>query len=358
MSDQQSKHYFLGANTADGFYSLYDSFVSMRDGDFLWILKGGAGCGKSSFMRMIAASAERAGLGVEYAVCSGDPDSLDGVYIPELKTAYMDGTAPHRADTNLTAADSSYLDLGQFYDCKAISESKAELLEYQKANALQYKKAYSLLKAAGSLRRGWLSAFPRQEDTETALKRTGGIIKRELGTRHRDGGKATRRFLSALTCQGRYDFSETLKNLCSRFYLFESRLGLAPVMLKAVAEAALDSGFHILFCPDPLTPELPEAVLIPSLSLGFLSCDSGLSPPSETRRIHLDPKDEDAPQKLRRGELLRCEKMSGVLINEAVSSLKDAKAIHDKIERIYNPNVDFDGVYALCARHIHELGLK
>ncbi|MCQ2420706.1 MAG: hypothetical protein MJ118_06190, partial [Clostridia bacterium] len=78
-----TKTCFLGANTAKGFYSLYDSFCSGPD-DFLWVLKGGPGCGKSSFMRKIGKAAEDAGLDVEYVICSGDPDSLDGIYIPQL----------------------------------------------------------------------------------------------------------------------------------------------------------------------------------------------------------------------------------------------------------------------------------
>ena len=38
---------------------------------------------------------EQAGLETEYILCSGDPDSLDGVHIPRLRTAIVDGTAPH-----------------------------------------------------------------------------------------------------------------------------------------------------------------------------------------------------------------------------------------------------------------------
>ena len=40
-------------------------------------------------------AAEKKGLEVEYILCSGDPDSLDGVYIPALRLGYADGTAPH-----------------------------------------------------------------------------------------------------------------------------------------------------------------------------------------------------------------------------------------------------------------------
>ena len=46
-------------------------------------------------MRRVGQAAEERGYQVEYIVCSGDPDSLDGVVLPQLQTAIVDGTAPH-----------------------------------------------------------------------------------------------------------------------------------------------------------------------------------------------------------------------------------------------------------------------
>lgn len=89
--------YFLGANSYRGFYSLYDDLISLPDVSRLFIIKGGAGCGKSTFMKTIATAANDAGLDVERVLCSGDPESLDGIFIPRLKVAYVDGTAPHAA---------------------------------------------------------------------------------------------------------------------------------------------------------------------------------------------------------------------------------------------------------------------
>ena len=71
--------WLLGANSARGFHSLYEGFPP--EGAFLRVVKGGPGTGKSSFMRRIAEAAEAAGLGVEYIICSGDPDSLDAAFI-------------------------------------------------------------------------------------------------------------------------------------------------------------------------------------------------------------------------------------------------------------------------------------
>lgn len=89
--------YFLGANSPTGFYSLYDELIDRDTAQSVYIIKGGAGCGKSSFMRRIGRQAEAAGLATQYIVCSGDPGSLDGLILPELNTAFVDGTAPHAA---------------------------------------------------------------------------------------------------------------------------------------------------------------------------------------------------------------------------------------------------------------------
>ena len=89
--------YFLGANSYGGFASLYEGFTASPELDRLYILKGGAGCGKSSFMKRVAEAAEEQGLAAERVLCSGDPSSLDGVFLPALRLAYVDGTAPHAA---------------------------------------------------------------------------------------------------------------------------------------------------------------------------------------------------------------------------------------------------------------------
>ncbi len=144
-----AKTYFLGANTGRGFVSLYDGFV--RSGDFLYILKGAPGCGKSSFMRRIGMAAEAAGHEVEYVLCSGDPDSLDGVYITDLGIAYADGTAPHVLEPKHPGADSNYVNLGAHLDQTALKPLLPELDALQKAYRSKYAEAYAALAEAKAL---------------------------------------------------------------------------------------------------------------------------------------------------------------------------------------------------------------
>lgn len=87
--------YFLGANSPAGFYSLYHELLPAPEAQTIYILKGGAGCGKSSLLRRVARHAEAAGLDTVLIPCSGDPDSLDALILPQRGAALVDGTAPH-----------------------------------------------------------------------------------------------------------------------------------------------------------------------------------------------------------------------------------------------------------------------
>lgn len=349
--------YFLGSNTADGFYSLYDGFVSL-DEVFLWVLKGGAGCGKSSFMKKIGMAAESAGLTVEYAYCSGDPDSLDGLYIPKLNTAFVDGTAPHVSDPRLTAVDSSYIDLSRYYDIDSISAYSADLMALKKENSNSYDKAYAILKAAGSVRRGLVCGFAGKDEKAAADSRMKGIINREIGKKLGGEGNILRRFISSYTCYGRIVYSDILDAMCDKFYHLKSRIGLSWYSLQIVAHAASAAGYDIILCPDPLTPELPEALIIPALSLAFVIDEDLLPDSGKVRSINLDSKVDNSTLRRAGRDIKYCEKLTRQLVDKATQSFADAKHYHDLMEIIYNPFVDFGGVYSEADLHMERLGLK
>lgn len=162
----------MGSNSAYGFFSCYEHLASPDTGDFLWVIKGGAGCGKSTFMKKIAAEAVRQGFQVEYIYCSGDPDSLDGIYIPELHIGYTDGTSPHVQEPPFPASRGAYLDLGQFYDIPSLMEHYEEIKSATTAYKTAYAQAYDALKN---------------------LNKPTLLQKPEFGKK---------RFLKTLTCQG------------------------------------------------------------------------------------------------------------------------------------------------------------
>lgn len=95
MAKGKIRHMFPGGNTPQGFFSYYDNIMPQDEASRIIIIKGGPGVGKSTFMKKIGEEMLDRGFDVEYMHCSSDNNSLDGIVIPAIKVALMDGTAPH-----------------------------------------------------------------------------------------------------------------------------------------------------------------------------------------------------------------------------------------------------------------------
>ena len=175
--------YFLGANSKDGFYSLYGGFCC-APGDYLTVIKGGPGTGKSGFMRKIGRAAEARGLDAEYVLCSGDPDSLDGVYIPALHRGWVDGTAPHVIEPRRFGIDGDYVNLGSFYRSGLTGKHRNYVNQLYDRYRSEYAAAYGYLGACEKLRGAYMPRLFGTEECGSLRRRLRNILKR---CRPRDG---------------------------------------------------------------------------------------------------------------------------------------------------------------------------
>ena len=337
-------HFFTGANSGDGFRNLFSELYDPDDVlDFI-ILKGGPGVGKNAFMRELGKTMEAAGTTVEYIHCSGDPDSLDGVLFPEIRCGAADGTSPHVLEPRYPAAADRYLDLGRFYDLTAAKEHAEEIKAHTADYKAAYVRAYRALRAARVLE---LDAAARVGfDRERAGRRFQGIARRELRRKGTQRGRVTRRFLGSLTCQGylwRFDSAETL---CPRLYELPDAYGFAAPFLEDLRREASARRWDTVCCMSPESPEAIEHLLIPGLGLGFVTTRPGMEYGGRPfRRVRVDAL-TSVPD---RGAARLKGRMASVLRDEAAAALRDAKACHDRLEAVYNPYVDFDGVRLLAA---------
>jgi len=347
MAEKQPR-FFLGANSKQGFISVYEQFTDPAAGDFLWVIKGGPGCGKSTFMKRIGAAAEAAGERVVYYHCSGDPDSLDAVYLPQHKVAYVDGTKPHVVEAAYPGAASLYLDLGSFFDAGALACHLPAVMELNRRNEACYREAYALLRAGAALLPQNMAGCAVSASSDKLDKRISGFAARELP----DLKKCSRRkvrFLSAWSCRGHLTFSETLDLYADRIFLLDNRLGRGNVFLSRLETLAAEKGYDRLVCADPLEAEKTEVLIIPERRLALIaSADPEHYSGTVTRRMHLDALGETLDKRLLRSR----KKQSNTLLDGAVAALKKAKSIHDELEMLYRPYVDFDGVDTLTEDHI------
>ena len=301
--------FFLAANSGRGFVSRYEGFPG--EGAFLHILKGGPGTGKSSFLKRIRAEAAARGFDTESILCSGDPDSLDGLSIPALGLAWADGTAPHALEPKAFGADADYVNLGRF--CRPLdAAARARVGELNRAYKARYRDAYALLRAALALEEA--GSRPAAEAELAAAEES--VRQRLAAYPETDGqrGRRITRFLSAVSCKGLLRLDGTEEMLCKQMLPLPG----GPAALDRASELAVERGLRTICCPRPLNPDELEAVLLPEAGVGFFS-----------------------PEKESRESVLR-----DAVLRRTTERLREAKCLHDELEAVYRPFVDFAALTA------------
>ena len=339
-------HYFLGAYSPTGFYSLYHELLPPERAETICILKGGPGCGKSSFMRRVARRAEAAGEECVFILCSADPDSLDGLILPRRGIALVDGTAPHVIEPAYPGVVEQYVDLGSYYRREGLLPLRQKILEATGEYKTHYKRVFHCLEASSQLRRDNREMLLSDAVREKCARRAAGIVRREIRAPGRERGEVTHRFLSATTYKGRVFLRESVSAQARRVYELSDSFGLAHELLTPILSAAAAAGWDAVACPDPMAPERLAHLIIPSLSLAFVSTTPDAPwEPRPYRRLRLDAMADAELLRLCRPRLRFSGKVAAALEDEAVAALGRAKAGHDRLEALYNPHVDFEAVY-------------
>lgn len=335
--------FFLASNSGKGFYSLYDKFPG--EGNFLHIIKGGPGTGKSSFMRRIAKAAQERGMDTELIYCSGDPDSLDGLYIPAIKQAWVDGTAPHVQEPETFGADSDYVNLGRFFHGPLSQPEAEKAMELTRRYRALYASAYSFLAAEAAVAGAFETQPLDEEDLQQMEEIIGDILDGELRHRKRGSGRQNMRFISAISCRGKVRLDDSVNKLCKQNYRFDDPLH-AHQLLSITARLCRDRGVLSILCPEPLRPERLEAVLLPELGICFSAVGDG-----EKRGVTIGfgkPR-RDSENKVFESPI------KDKLRHEATKLLMQAKALHDELEAVYKPHMDFGALEGFTEEYVKKL---
>ena len=321
-----SQIYFPGANTGRGFVSRFSGIIPDSE-HYTYFLKGGPGVGKNTLMRTVAQKAKEKGMSVEEFRCASDPESFDAIRIPEIKVAFLDGTAPHSTDPTVPGINGEILDLGYFKNKKEFALYRGELDAITAKNKECYKTAYALLGAAralksealigasASLNRGRLRAF-----LSPFVKAAKSGVPRKL-------------FASSATPVGTVDFTQSF---CD---------GKTVYLSGILGEAALSEAAKLLFESEVLIgygfiePDAPIAIKSDCFSLAVGEgetliglCDS--------------PVPEYVPSFIEESERLVAK------ANEALGGALEA---HDKIEELYRPFVDYEKANEESERVLKEI---
>ena len=206
-----------------------------------------------------------------------------------------------------------------------------------------YQRAYRCLGASAEIFEDVRSTLLTDVLGEKLAKRAHGILSREFTKRKGvQSGQVKQRFLGAVTHKGAMTLFDTATAQCDRIYELVDSYGLAHELLVHILAGGAAGGYDIVACPDPMAPDRLAHLLVPELGLAFLTSTSVLPfPGSPYRRIRLDAAADREILRHSRPRLRFAKKVSAALAEEAVESLAQAKAMHDDLEALYNPFVDF-----------------
>ena len=322
--------FFLAANSGQGFVSCYAGFPAAPQ--FLHIIKGGPGTGKSGFMKRIRAAALERGLDTVSILCSGDPASLDGLSIPDLGHAWVDGTAPHVREPEIFGVDADYVNLGRFCRLPLSARDRARAQAMNREYKARYQAAYGKLAAAAALEKA--EELPDAAVTREEEARVRAILDALPEGESIPGDdpehaacNCEKRFLSAISCEGELCLEETVNLLCKQNYWLR---GGSAVLEQAAAWAERKAG-HVIRCPRPLRPDQLEAVLLPAQGIALRRAPAPITVPAGERAS------------------------SRAALLEGVEELRAAKALHDKLEAVYKPYMDFDALTAYTEETVQSL---
>lgn len=326
----QNIHYFAGANTAQGFHSCFESILPADQRKRMFFIKGGPGVGKSTLMRRAAAAAGEKGLKIVCYHCSSDPDSLDGVCLPERGIALMDATAPHVYDPAVPGARDTLLSLGDHLDEKALAPHAGEIEAIQREISARFARCYRYLAAAQQV----LLASPLGGLEETKAEQLADEWARTLPLRG-GRGRITRLFASAFTPKGLVNVTD--------FDLFERRITLevpfgayATGLMQLIAHHAAARGLDAVVLCDPLAPAEIAHVLIPAHGVAF--CTAQRMPEEgewlEAGTVFRLVSGGEREQSFDRNAY-------ELLCQRAIEQLMCAKTLHDELEAFYVKNMDF-----------------
>lgn len=321
---------FICANSGFGFVSYFEELFAPCER--LYIIKGGPGTGKSSFMEKAARRAEAQGLLVERICCSSDPYSLDGVLIPQRALGITDGTAPHVCEPTLPGAREQLIDPGQFWDGARLHAQKQEILALNTQKRALYASALSLIegaKNAALCRHGLLASHINEEKKERLLRKLSKKANAPAGT-------AQTRLISSLGMKGALQL-DTYTRQAKEIYTILPYYGTELLLLEALLKKLKEEQRTLIFCPDPVTL-LPEALFFEHSKV-LIRCGTPLGSGAE-QKIHTKKLLSPA---LEASCILRSlQKQEEGLLESALILLKNMQDCHFALEKIYQGAMDFD----------------
>lgn len=333
--------YFLGANTPYGFYSLFNELYDPQDEWNMYIIKGGPGTGKSTLMKAVADVALKLDLNVDKIPCSSDPESLDGVIIPELKVSVCDGTSPHIVEPIYPGVCEHLVNLSECWDTDKLKENTSKIKMISMTCSKAHQKCIKYLKTVKLIDDEINQIIYPLINFEKIERFTERLI--ELKKLPPKNQKDKIRLLSAVTPMGVTVNYDTFINGCKKIIIIKDNYNISQYITASLIK---DKNANLIKYNCPLSPKTKtEHIIFTDVKIGVFTSNNFHSINSEIYKTISTERFIDKNMLINHKTALAfLNKSKKEMIDEAVKSLQIAKSAHDILESYYIEAMDYNKV--------------
>ncbi len=323
---------FAGINGVSGYTPLLEYILSpMRR---VFIIKGSSGCGKSTIMKRIAARAEAKGMNVVRIRCSSDPDSLDGVMIPDIGVGLADGTPPHTIEPKKYGFREQTVSLENSFDYDRLNFFESKL-----TRLLEKKASYSRTASACIAAFGEAEEARREYTAPALLEDKLDAFCRNFTKRHCRTGSSNVAITPTDTfCRRGFITAGALPD-DENTYVLHDRYGASETVLTALYSYGKACGADMALIPCPIDINRLSGIYYPSS--GVLIRSNRFTPLENGKSIRVSRFLDSEKVSLCKSRLSAVAKLEEGLLEEAREAMRLAFEVHGEVEKIYSQCVDF-----------------
>lgn len=345
---------FAASNSCEGFKNYYGDIFTDTRVDRLYIIKGGPGTGKSHFMKVVARRARERGYVVTEYLCSSDPASLDGLLLSREgfpTVGLLDGTPPHAREPVLPGARDEIINLGAFWDPRALMGQKETITALGKGKSTAYTNAYAALSAAGRMD-AIADSLTDPCVNHDRLKALAARLLRDQPTG--DSFTATPALRRAVSMAGKHTL-HSFEAAARRMLILDESYGMGYRLTAAMLAVSATRGHEVLVSYHPVYPHKADGLFFPDTGLCVLVGDAVSTDSTPTRSLSLRRYTDPEALRSVRGELRRTLTLREQLTDTALRHLASAADCHFELERVYAAAMDFRAKEAYTEKFCGEL---
>jgi hypothetical protein len=360
---ERIRHFFVYGNTAQGFADLLPT--NLQGINRLIVLRGWPGAAKTCLMNNIFKTLEKKGLALDCLHSPSDPDLLDGILLPEAKSAIFDGNPQFAAGTlsveTLPVDHVEYIDVDPVFDGVALNVKKGTLSELLENIKERHENAYRAFQEALSIHDEWERFYIGSMSFSEADALKNELIDKLLGDRRdKKAAVVKHRFFGTSTPKGSFDYVANLTGFIPKRYFLKGRPGTGKsTLLKKLASVSAERGLDVEVYHCGFDSNSLDMLLWPELDICLF--DSTAPHLYEPER----PNDEVVDMYLRcvsPGTDERYEQeISGIAarykdaISKGTQFLSEAKAFSDELKNMYFDALDAAKAGILCEEIVKKL---